>query len=239
MIKIPILITIQNHVFLIFKLTAKSFILGVHWNNDQVTIHPFAIYYKNDDKEIFLNYVAISDCLKHDTIAVHLFQDGLIKHLKTTLGTLNKIFYFSDGAAAQYKNKKNFANLIFHNDDFGVRAEWHFFATSHGKGPCDGLGGTIKRLAARASLMNINNPINTAVKFYTWVQNNVKNVNTEFFDVNQYEDRANQLKERFNDAKMIPGTLGYHAFIPLPHYKIKVQTTSSSENYSIKTVYRA
>ena len=31
-------------------------------------------------------------------------------------------------------------------------AEWHFFATSHGKGPCDGVGGTVKRLAAHASL---------------------------------------------------------------------------------------
>ena len=33
-----------------------------------------------------------------------------------------------------------------------MSAEWHFFATSHGKGPCDGVGGTVKRLAARASL---------------------------------------------------------------------------------------
>ena len=27
-----------------------------------------------------------------------------------------------------------------------------FFPTSHGKGPCDGMGGTAKRLAAKASL---------------------------------------------------------------------------------------
>jgi len=63
-----------------------------------------------------------------------------------------KILYFSDEAASQYKNCKNFLNLCHHKVDFGVDAEWHFFATSHGKGPCDGLGGTVKRLAARASL---------------------------------------------------------------------------------------
>ena len=39
-----------------------------------------------------------------------------------------------------------------HEADFGVPAEWHFSATSHGKGACDGVGGTVKRLAARASL---------------------------------------------------------------------------------------
>ena len=39
-----------------------------------------------------------------------------------------------------------------HNQDFGAEAEWHFSATAHGKGSCNGLGATVKRLAARASL---------------------------------------------------------------------------------------
>ncbi len=43
-------------------------------------------------------------------------------------------------------------NLCNHEKDFDVKAEWHFSATSHGKGACDGVGGTVKRLAARASL---------------------------------------------------------------------------------------
>ena len=46
-----------------------------------------------------------------------------------------------------------------HKIDFGMKAEWHFFATSHGKNGknvCDGFGGwgvgggAIKRLAAHA-----------------------------------------------------------------------------------------
>ena len=53
---------------------------------------------------------------------------------------------------AQYKNTKNFINLCHHEDDFGMPTEWHFFATSHGKGLCDGVGGTVKRFAVRASL---------------------------------------------------------------------------------------
>ncbi|KYN38917.1 hypothetical protein ALC56_06707 [Trachymyrmex septentrionalis] len=57
----------------------------------------------------------------------------------------------SDGASGQYKNRKNFINLTYHMEDFKVAAEWHFFPTSHGKGLCDGIGGTLKRLASRAS----------------------------------------------------------------------------------------
>jgi len=35
-----------------------------------------------------------------------------------------------------------------------VDAEWNFFATSHGKSACDGIGGTVKRLLTKASLQH-------------------------------------------------------------------------------------
>jgi hypothetical protein len=44
--------------------------------------------------------------------------------------------HFSDGSAAQYKKRTKFINIC-HEQDFGLSAEWHFFATSHGKGPVD------------------------------------------------------------------------------------------------------
>ena len=65
--------------------------------------------------------------------------------------------YISDGAASQYKNRKKFSNLCHHKLDFGVKAEWYFSATSHGKGACDGLGGTVNHLAALASLQRQKN----------------------------------------------------------------------------------
>ena len=40
-------------------------------------------------------------------------------------------------------------------DDFGLECEWHFFATSHRKGSCDGIGGTVKRSVAKASLHSV------------------------------------------------------------------------------------
>ena len=125
---------------------------GFHWNNSQATIHPFVAYYTGSDGLCHVSFVVISDCLHHDTVAVHLFQKHLIEYLKEKFGSLLKVYYFSDGAASQYKNRENFINLCHHVDDFGVPAEWHFSATSHGKGACDGVGGTVKRLAARASL---------------------------------------------------------------------------------------
>ena len=44
-------------------------------------------------------------------------------------------------------------NLIYHEHDFNLKAAEHqFFATFHGNRPCDGIGETIKREAANASL---------------------------------------------------------------------------------------
>jgi hypothetical protein len=76
---------------------------------------------------------------------------------------LKKMVYFSDGSAAQYKNRKKLLYITCHNEDFGVPAEWHFFVTSHGKNACDGVGGTLKRLAAKASLQRPYNDTSPAV----------------------------------------------------------------------------
>ena len=46
----------------------------------------------------------------------------------------------------------NYLLMSYHYCDYALYAEWHFFATSHGKNACDGIGGTIKQMAAYASL---------------------------------------------------------------------------------------
>ena len=43
-------------------------------------------------------------------------------------------------------------NLCYHQQDFSMDAEWIFFATSHDKSPCDGVGGFVKQYAAKLSL---------------------------------------------------------------------------------------
>ena len=106
---------------------------GYHWANDQITIHPFIVYYKESDRLLSMSIAMLSDELNHDTVAVYSFQKVLIEYLRDKL-KMEKIIYFSDGCLAQYKNKKNFANLVNHKDDFQIPAEWHFFATAHGKG---------------------------------------------------------------------------------------------------------
>ena len=161
---------------------------GFHWNNSQATVHPFVVYYNHSQKEHHISIVVISDCLQHDTVAVYLFQKKLIMFLKEALPfQLKKIIYFSDGAASQYKNRKNFSNLCHHELDFGIKAEWHFSATSHGKGACNGLGGTVKRLAARASLQRpYQEQIMTPLQLYDWARTSLKAIQFSYCTCSEY-----------------------------------------------------
>ena len=95
--------------------------------------------------------------------------------------------------------EKKIVNTCFHEEDFGVSAEWHFFATSHGKGPCDGIGGTTKRLATKVSLQPGQDPITTHRKLFTWAQHNITNITFNIFTVNHHKQECDILEARYEN----------------------------------------
>ena len=88
----------ENYSFLV-----KDAVQGHHWDNSQATIHPFVIYYKQNGELKWHNITVISDYLKHDTVTLHCFIAKLIPDMKQVIPGLEKLKYFSDGAASQYK----------------------------------------------------------------------------------------------------------------------------------------
>jgi len=224
----------ENYAFVL-----QNSVQGVHWNNDQATIHPFSIYYKDNEDEVKVkSFVSISECLHHNTIVVHLFQKQLVEFIKTNLKGVDKIIYFSDGASAQYKNKKNFINITHHLQDFGIAAEWHFFPTSHGKGPCDGIGGTLKRLAARASLQRINNPIRTPQELFTWATEALHNITCRYSTNDEYEKEEQMLSARFQKALTIKGTLQFHCMIPISLQILEAKKFSLDDKKTIVKIFK-
>ena len=189
---------------------------GVHWSNTSCTLHPWVCYYSEDGVIKTFSALFISDCLTHDTVAVYAFQQCLIGLLKKRIH-LTSIQYFSDGCSMQYKNKKNFLNLAYHAEDFGVPAKWSFSATSHGKGPWDGLAGSAKREAALESLRRpVENQILTPQEFYRFTKDKFKNVDVEFVSEEEILNLFTEvLAERFMLAKTIKGTLKLHSFSPV------------------------
>ena len=206
---------------------------GFHWNNSQATIHPFVAYYTDrSGKLCHLSYIVVSEALQHDTTAVFLYQRCFIAFLKRFLPSTTqprKIMYFSDAAGSQYKNRKYFINLCHHEEDFGILAEWHFFATAHGKGAYNGIGGTVKRLAARASLQKpYNDQVMTPHQLFDWASCSISAVRFDYCSSDDYEAEEKKLEERFAKSRTIPGTRKLHSFIPVSNDGIKVKLFSLS-----------
>jgi hypothetical protein len=136
-----------------------------------------------------------------------------------------KIYYFSDGCAGQYKNRKNFVNLFHHVNDFGIEAEWNFFATAHGKGTCDAIGGTTKRQLRCTSLRGTD--IVTADQAFKWCTDNVKNIRyikVTSADIESVVERMD-LTTRYETLTTIHGTQQCHR-ISIKDNKIMAFETS-------------
>lgn len=66
--------------------------------------------------------------------------------IKTDNPSVQNVVVFSDGAPSQFKQRFLLSNLHWYKATYELESlEWEFFATSHGKGAVDGLGGSLKR----------------------------------------------------------------------------------------------
>lgn len=122
------------------------------------------------------------------------------------------------------------SNVAHHEMDFGLKAEWHFFATSHGKGPSDGLGGTIKREAARASLiLPLESQIQKPVQLYEWAKSKLSGMNVDYVTAEEISLTKKSLKNRFNAAPAVTGIRSFHTVLPQER-NIVFRYFSSSED---------
>lgn len=210
---------------------------GFHWANAQCTIHPTAMYYKDDNNELqFTSLVAIAEFSKHNHTSVRLFLDSSIQFIKQRLPNITKIIFFSDGAGGQYKNRMTFYNICQMKSEYKMDAEWNFFATCHGKGPCDALGGVLKRNAAKASLQN--KTITTAKQLYEWAIVQDSRVNYSYFSNEDFLDFQKQDSNRYGNVKAIPGTQKYHFFMPENEASIRVKNYSFCDDYKIVKILK-
>ncbi|XP_034237312.1 uncharacterized protein LOC117642836 [Thrips palmi] len=213
----------ENYSFII-----QDSVQGHYFNNDQATIHPFVTYYKKEGELKVLSFVIISDHMKHGTTAFYAFQKKHVEFLRTHIPNLKKMHYFSDGAASQYKNVFNMINLSYHEQDFfGIKAEWHFFATSHGKGPSDGVGGAIKRCAARASIQGT--LISTPLEMYKWAKDAMPTMNVCYVSTQEVIEAQAFLAPRFNRALQINQIRSHHRFLPVSVGELVASRFSSSD----------
>ena len=89
-----------------FTFVVQDEIQSYHWNNQQATLFTVVIYFREADGKIdHKNLVIISDHNVHNTVTVSAFQKQVVSFIKSELPNVKKVFYFTDGAGGQFKNR--------------------------------------------------------------------------------------------------------------------------------------
>ena len=127
------------------------------------------------------------------------------------------------------QKQKIFINMC-HHKDFGISVEWHFSATAHGKGTCDGLGGTVKWLAACASSQKPYDDQMTPRQLFDWATINIPTIHFDSCSSDDYEAEKIDIEQWFLRARTIPGTCKLHSFIPVSKGKLQVKQFSAASS---------
>ena len=144
-------------------------IQSAYWNQTSVTLHPVVVYYRDPGtSEVkHKSVVMVSDEISHSAPTVCAFLDDLMPIVKDILPDCKKIHYWTDSPSSQYRNRFIFHTLAMHSQLYQIPAVWNYFEAGHGKGPCDGLGGTTKRMA-NESIRQGKCIIQNASDFFRW-----------------------------------------------------------------------
>jgi len=101
------------------------------------------------------------------------------------------VHYWTDSPTSQYRNRFIFDAIVNHESVFGCHATWNYYESGHGKSVCDGLGGTVKRLADE-SVRSGKCTIQDAEEFKTWAENSSLKAVTFFFVTQEECDIASK-----------------------------------------------
>ena len=111
------------------------------------------------------------------------------------------------------------------------------FATSHGKSPCDGIGGTVKRLTARASLQRpLTDQILSADAMFRFCKESIEGISFYFISRETMAPVREELAERFSCGSTVPGTRSSTFLSQLNHTRLP---TSAQRKMRVTQVYVA
>jgi hypothetical protein len=170
--------------------------------------------------------VIVSDTLQHFKQTVFVFMEFVLKEVMAHGSGIKSVQIFSDGAPTQFKQKYLFCSLTHWKEKFNIELVWNFFATSHGKGTVDGIGGTVKRSVMRA--VRTGNQVKNAREFYHVAK--IKNLNIDVHFITEAEIREmDEFTHTLWDGIItLPHTQSMHCIIPLSKYLIKASQVSNA-----------
>lgn len=202
-------------------------------------VFPVVFYYESGNEIKHRSIVLLSDSATHDAAAVYIMQEKVIPEIQKVCSNVKKIVYVTDGVKQHFKNRFQMCNLINHKQDFNLEAEWHCYATAHGKGACDGIRAIVKREATRTSLQaKPNEAILNPEALFSWARKKFTNIEFFFYSKKNHQRTQKLLAKRLADAPRVTKIQMAHAFIPTINNTLQVMRYSSAVNSMISIQYK-
>lgn len=182
---------------------AQQEIQSYHWNQPQVSLFTCSLCYEGKQYPI----VIVSDNLNHSKDTIVAYMSTIFYEIPTEV---SEVRVWSDGPSSQFKNKFIAASLKPLEDTHKKKIIWNYFATSHGKGPVDGIGGSVKR-QVRQAVLSGKGVVYNASDFCS-VAKKVSNVTVLHMSVDEIDSLNTKLdvKSIFEEADTVPGITKSH-----------------------------
>lgn len=118
---------------------------------------------------------------------------------------------WTDGPSSQFKNRYIFSLIGELERELDLKIIWNYSATSHGKGPNDGLGGNVKRIVQRKVLKR-QAVVSDAESFATAVMSATQQIQVTVQTQQNIDDRCSQLDldTVWSTTPTVPGTINIH-----------------------------
>ena len=178
-----------------FTTKTQNEIQSAYWSHTQVTLFTVCAW----ESDGIHSMVIVSDSLHHDKYAVNVFLSHIFQHLDENVRPFESIVMFSDGASSQFKQRFLLYSLTLMNREI----TWNFFATSHGKGPVDGIGGMAKRVVSR-EVMSGRASVQSSQEFAIVAANKCKETKILHIGKEEIETTKLKLEEQFIGVNAIP-----------------------------------
>ena len=186
---------------------------SAYWSHSQISLHPIVVYFKDLQGTLqHKSFVFVSDDLDHSTAAVCTILKMFVPEMLKIKPDLTYIHYVTDGPTSQYRNKTMFQLVASHSRIYGgINATWQYLEAGHGKGPCDAIGGIVKRKAdefVKAGKV----VIQSAEDFEKWANDNDSGVIWYRIHAGSDIERTKLELKEFTE-KPVKGTLSIHSVV--------------------------
>jgi hypothetical protein len=190
-----------------FSVEEQDAIQSAHWSNKSISIFTAHAWCG----PLNFSFALPSDNITHNKYCVNTCVEYIIDELKQYLPNLTTITFFSDGAASQFKQRFLFRNLTKLSIDYDLNLSWSFFATSHGKGVVDAIGGTVKRMVWQEIMTK--KQCKTAADFVLIAKSKTNTIILHEITQAAIDTSEQKLQQIFNDTRSVRDTQKLHHLI--------------------------